>query len=107
MLALFVGYRKWGIDTSSARAGVVGLLVLTTVVAAFTMILIVIGAFTWMDYRNEECDLTDKAVHVDFRTRPRTKNLLRWYETYVLAFILISLGIMWLLGGSLLLPTMN
>ncbi|MFI6663071.1 hypothetical protein ACIBL8_47220 [Streptomyces sp. NPDC050523] len=36
VVALFVGYRKWGIAADTARGGVIGLLVLTTVVAAFT-----------------------------------------------------------------------
>lgn len=106
-LALFVGYRKWGLDADTARGGVVGLLVLTTVVAAFTSTLIIVGAIAWLDYRNEECDVTDDAVGPGFRTRPRKGNLLRWYETYVLLFILASVLAMWLLTGFLVLPAMR
>ncbi|WP_260695902.1 hypothetical protein [Streptomyces sp. IB201691-2A2] len=107
VLALFVGYREWGVDTATARGGVIGLLVLTTVVAAFTATLIVIGALAWLDYRNEECDLTDEMVAPDFRKRPRTRNFLRWYETYVLAFIVTSVLVMWLLAVLFLLPAMR
>lgn len=106
-LALFVGYRQWGLADSTARDGVIGLLLLTTVVAVFTCVLIVIGGLAWIDYRNEECDLTDSAVRPGFRARPRTRNYLRWYETYVLLFILLSIVVMWLLAGLLLLPAMG
>src|SRR2546421_9327818 len=47
-LALFVGYRKRGIDPGTARAGVVGLMCLVTLVAAFTILLILVGILTWL-----------------------------------------------------------
>lgn len=107
VVALFVGYRKWGIAAGTARGGVIGLLVLTTVVAAFTATLVVVGALAWLDYRNEECDLTDEVVAPGFRKRPRTGNMLRWYESYVLGFIVVSVVVMWLLAGLFLLPAMR
>ncbi|MFG2959678.1 hypothetical protein ACGF5O_38895 [Streptomyces sp. NPDC048291] len=103
-LALFVGYRRWGVDPATARGGVIGLLALTTVVAAFTMTQIVVGAFAWLDYRNEECDITDEMVAPGFRKRPHPGNLFRWYETYVLLFIIISMIVMWSLAGFFVLP---
>lgn len=106
-LALFVGYRKWQIAPETARGGVVGLLILVTVVAAFTATLIVVGAISWIDYRNEECDITDEIVAPGFRKRPRSNNFLRWYETYVLLFIFISMVTMWVLAGVYILPNMR
>jgi hypothetical protein len=106
-LAVFVGYRRWGISASTARGGVVGLLALATVVAGFTTILIVVGAVAWLDYRHEECDLTDEMVRPGFRARPRTGNAFRWYEFYVLLFIWVSMVTMWLLAGLLVLPAMT
>ncbi|MGZ3116661.1 hypothetical protein [Streptomyces sp. H62] len=106
-LALFVGHRKWEVAADTARGGVIGLLTLTTVVAAFTGTLIVVGALAWLDYRNEECDITDEFVGPDFRKRPRPGNFLRWYETYVVLFILVSVITMWVLAASFLLPAMR
>ncbi|MBK3576752.1 hypothetical protein JHN63_23685 [Streptomyces sp. MBT65] len=106
-LALFVGYRKWNVPPSTARGGVIGLLTLVTVVAAFTSTLIVVGALAWLDFRNEECDITDEMVGPGFRKRPRPGNFLRWYETYVLLFILVSVITMWVLAAFLLLPAMR
>ncbi|MER5533137.1 hypothetical protein [Streptomyces mirabilis] len=106
-LALFVGYQKWNIAPETARDGVVGLLTLTTVVAAFTATLIAVGVITWLDYRNEECDITDEMVTPGFRKRPQSNNFLRWYETYVLLFILISIITMWTLAGFFILPAMK
>ena len=107
VLTLFVGYRQWGVSPSTARSGVVGLLILTSVVGAFTTIFIVVGAFAWFDYRNEECDLTDEMVRPGFRSRPKSRNVLRWYEAYVVIFILGSIMAMWFLAGLLLLPHMK
>ncbi|WP_406342463.1 hypothetical protein [Streptomyces sp. NBC_00648] len=106
-LALFVGYRKWGIEASVAQGGVIGLLSLTSVVAAFTVLLIVVGAFSWLDYRNEECDIAEEFVGADFRERPRPGNLLRWYETYVVLFIVVSLATMWMFAAVFVLPAMK
>ncbi|CAM5552047.1 hypothetical protein [Streptomyces afghaniensis 772] [Streptomyces afghaniensis] len=106
-LALFVGYRKWDLAPATARGGVIGLLTLATVVAAFTGTLIVVGALAWLDYRNEECDITDEVVGPGFRKRPRPGNFLRWYETYVLLFILVSVITMWVLAALFLLPAMR
>ncbi|MEU4924922.1 hypothetical protein AB0G54_00105 [Streptomyces yokosukanensis] len=106
-LALFVGFRKWDIPAATARGGVVGLLTLTTVAAAFTCTLIVVGVLAWLDYRHEECDITDELIGPGFRKRPRPGNFVRWYETYVLLFILVSVITMWVLAGLLLLPAMR
>lgn len=106
-VALFVGYRKWEIAPSTARGGVIGLLLLATVVAAFTCMLIVVGALAWLDYRNEECDITDEVVGLAFRARPRSGNLFRWYETYVLLFIVVSMATMWVLAGAFLIPSIR
>ncbi|WP_448333262.1 hypothetical protein [Streptomyces sp. DSM 41534] len=106
-LALFVGYRKWGLAPDVARGGVIGLLILATVVAAFTSMLIVVGALAWLDYRNEECDITDQIVAPGFRKRPNPGNLFRWYETYLLLFITVSVITMWVLAGIFLLPAMR
>ncbi|MEU0603347.1 hypothetical protein ABZ484_34740 [Streptomyces sp. NPDC006393] len=106
-LVLFVGYHKWHLEAATARAGVIGLLALTTVVAAFTGGLIVVGSFAWLDYRNEECDITDEVVAPGFRSRPRPGHLWRWYETYMVLFILVSVAAMWVLAGFYLLPAMR
>ncbi|MEV8057217.1 hypothetical protein AB0P37_11970 [Streptomyces antimycoticus] len=106
-LALFVGYRKWGVSSDTARGGVIGLLTLTSMVAAFTATLIVVGVFAWLDYRNEECEITDEMIRIGFRKRPNPRNFYRWYETYVLLFILVSVIVMWALAGIFLLPKIN
>jgi hypothetical protein len=107
VLALFVGYREWGIDASVARAGVVGLMILVNVIAAFTVLLIFVGVLTWFDFRREECDLTNAIVYPGFRKRPQVRNLLRWYETYVISFIVVTIGILWILVSALILPGMQ
>ncbi|UFN94256.1 hypothetical protein [Micromonospora aurantiaca] len=106
-LALFVGYRKWSIDPNVAKAGVIGLFVLLTVVAAFTALLIVVGVMTWIDYRREECELTTEMVGQNFRSPPRLRNFFRWYETYVLGFVLVSVSVMWMLAVTYVIPAIK
>jgi uncharacterized membrane protein YidH (DUF202 family) len=106
-LALFVGYRKWQIATSVARTGIIGLMWLVTVVAAFAGLLIVMGALNWWDYRKEECELTDAVVRPGFRKQPRLQNLFRWYETYIVLFIVGSIAFLWAYTLAFILPAMK
>lgn len=103
-LALFVGYKKWAIPPPTARSGLVALMWLETLVAAFTGLLILIGIVSWIDYRKEECELTDEFIRPGFRKAPRVKSIIRWYETYIVIFILGSTAVMWVYIMQLLLP---
>ena len=107
VLALFVGYRKWSIPPEVARAGVRGLLILITVVAAFCILLISIGVFSWIDYRREECSLATRVIDDGFRDAPMWRNFLRWYETYIVLFVLATVALVWILASSLLIPHMS
>ncbi len=106
-LALFVGYRKWGIQASVARSGVIGLMWLTTMIAAFAVLLIIAGIRNWLDYRREECELTDVAVRPGFRNPPQSHNFFRWYETYIVLFIAGSIVFLWSYTFGYILPAMK
>lgn len=106
-LALFVGYRKWGIQVSVARMGMIGLTLLVTVIAAFAILLIIMGILNWWDYRTEECELTDAVVRPGFRRPPQKRNLFRWYETYIVLFIAASVAFLWSYILVFILPAMN
>ena len=106
-LALFVGYRKWQIPAPVARSGIVGVMWLVTIIAAFVTLLIIIGILNWLDYRHEECDLTDTAVRPGFRKRPQSRNFFRWYETYIVLFIAGSIIFLWICTFGLILPAMK
>lgn len=106
-LALFVGYRRWGIAVGVARTGVIGLACLQTVAALFAILLIFIGMLTWLDYRREECELTDELVRPGFRKPPRIGNSFRWYETYIILFIVVSTGFLWFFALVYILPNMR
>jgi hypothetical protein len=103
-IALFVNYKHWGVAPGPARVGVLALLTLESVVAVFTTLLIGAGVLSWLDYRHEECELTDLVVGPGFRSPPRVANFYRWYETYVVAFIVISSVVMWIFAIAFVLP---
>lgn len=104
ILTLFVGYKNWQIPPETARAGVLGLLCLETTIAAFTIMLIFMGMLSWIDYRREEVELTDQIVHQGFRNPPKLRNSWRWYETYIIGFILASTIFMWIYTYKLIIP---
>lgn len=106
-LVLFVNYHRWGIDPATVRTGVLGLMLLETIIAVFTALLIFIGILTWLDYRVEECELTDRVVHPGFRKAPRIRNFFRWYETYIVLFILASTAFMWFFALGFILPAIK
>ncbi|MFF5227462.1 hypothetical protein [Dactylosporangium sp. NPDC000521] len=106
-LGVFVGYRSWNLDPSVARAGILGLLSLTSLIAVFTILMIFIGVLAWLDYRKEECELTDDAVSVGFRSPPKVSNWKRWHETYVGAFVALSNIVLWVLFVFLVLPSVK
>lgn len=106
-LALYVGYDGWGISPTTARVGIIGLFGLVTLVAMFTGATIIAGILSWIDYRNEECDLLDRFLEPGFRSRPDLRNLPRWYEVYVVAFIALSILVLWILALVVVLPAMN
>ncbi|NBE80879.1 hypothetical protein [Micromonospora rubida] len=106
-LALMIGYKKWGIDAGLARKGVVGLAALVTVVALFVIFLIVVGIASWIDYRREECTLSEKVVGPGFRAAPSLRNWYRWYETFVVLFVLTTTLSAWIGVLAFILPAMK
>lgn len=106
-LALFVGYANWGIAPGTARSGLLALMWLETLVAAFSMLLIVVGIISWFDYRKEECELTDEFGRPGFRKPPQVRAFVRWYETYILIFIAGSTLFMWIYTVALLIPAIK
>lgn len=106
-IALFLGYKRWSLTPHLASDGVLALLVLQSSVACFTALMIIVGILSWFDYRNEECDLADRLVEAGFRSRPRKSNFYRWYETYIVIFIMVSVGLVWGLSVVLILPNIK
>ncbi|WP_422739981.1 hypothetical protein ACN263_12580 [Micromonospora sp. WMMD729] len=106
-LALLVGYKRWGIDPALAKSGIIGAVTLVTTVGLFVVLLIVAGVATWLDYRQEECKLTDLAVIKGFREPPRMRNFFRWYETYIILFIAVTTGLLWLAATVWLIPSVK
>ncbi|MEU8084183.1 hypothetical protein AB0B57_11265 [Micromonospora sp. NPDC049101] len=106
-LAIFVRYTDWGITSETARASILALMWLVTVIAAFTVLVVIVGVLTWLDYRQEECQLLSEVLHPEFRAPPRLRNFYRWYETYIVAFIAVTVAMMWWCGTELIIPSIK
>lgn len=106
-VALFVNYRHWGIAATAARRGIISLMAIITLVAFFAIIFVIAGVRAWIDYRLEECELTDKLVYPGYRRPPSLRNFTQWYETYIVIFIASSVVLMWLLAITAVLPALT
>ncbi len=95
-VALFVGWRDLQIDAASARLGIRGLFGLLMILTAFLCFSIVAGIFSWIDYRREEVSLLDQEVGLGFRESPKLKNLWRWSEIHLLAFLCLLVLIIYI-----------
>ncbi|WP_422736233.1 hypothetical protein ACN263_21925 [Micromonospora sp. WMMD729] len=106
-VGLFLGYDSWGIAQGFAYAGLIALMLLLSITAAFAILLILAGMFSWMDYRREECELVNSIVGESFRAPPQWRSFLRWYETWIIAFIIASMAAMWFLVTHFLMPNLS
>ena len=88
-IAVFVSWRKLELTPDVAIASVRGLLVLLALLGVFVVMSVLAGIFSWLDYRREERNLLDRKVEAGFREPPELRNFWRWYETYVVAFLLV------------------
>jgi hypothetical protein len=75
-----------------------------TVAACFTVLLVVVGVLSWIDYRREECELTAKYFEAEFRKPPRLRNFYRWYETYIVLFVIGATVLLWVLSETVVIP---
>jgi hypothetical protein len=105
-LALFVGYKDWQIAGGTAKNGLIGLLILETIIACFTCLLLAAGVASWFDYRREEAELLNGYLASNFREQPSFRNFYRWYETYIIAFIVVITSAIWILSSVKLFPIM-
>jgi hypothetical protein len=106
-IALFIGYRKWQIAAATARSGIIGILCLVTIIGLFAVLMVAVGTLSWLDYRKEECELINVELGETFRRPPQARNFIRWYETYVVAFIFTSTLFLWIYAFASILPTMH
>jgi hypothetical protein len=101
--AVFVSWKELKITAEAAQTAIHGLLWLLAVLAGFVVVSVLGGIFSWWDYRKEEVELLDDEVFVGFRTNPKATNLWRWYETYLLIFlVLVVIGIWWFVCSRVL-----
>lgn len=89
-VGLFLTWSNLGIAPELARAGIRGLLGLLVLLMIYVVLSVLAGIFSWMDYRNEEVDLLDQIIGPGFRKRPSLRSLWRWYETYILLFMVVA-----------------
>jgi hypothetical protein len=107
IVTVFVSWKNLKIEVGTAKLGIQGLLGLLIILSSFVLVSIVSGVFSWFDYRKEEAKLLDDTIKPGFRRQPNIRNFWRWYETYMVIFIVgVTIFIYCFVENSLL-PTMK
>lgn len=88
-VGIFLGWQSLKITADIARIGILTLLSFFTILALFVIVEMLSGIFSWIDYRKEEVDLLNEEVRAGFRQSPNIHNFWRWYETYIIIFIIM------------------
>jgi hypothetical protein len=101
---LFVSWRNLNIHADVVRASIQGLIGLLIILTLFVIISIGGGIFSWLDYRREEVELLNDVVRPGFRKMPTLRNFWRWYETYVIVFIITFVLVISIYVESQILP---
>ena len=89
---MFVTWEKAAVDAAVAKTTIRGLLGLLGILGVFVVVFVCTGIVSWCDYRREESRLFDDVVHLGYRRPPALANLWRWHETYLVLFVIVSLG---------------
>jgi hypothetical protein len=66
-------------------------------VTLFALVSLISGIRAWVDYKREESTLLGSNY---FPARLNSSSLFRWYETYMILFVILSAGL--ILSGSLI-----
>lgn len=106
-IAVFVGWKELKIDAATAHVAIRGLLGLLIILTLFVVISIISGVFSWFDYRREEVELLKDEVDHKFRKAPTLKNFWRWSETYLIAFLISVMIIIYFFVEHRLIPMIN
>ncbi len=101
---IFVSWQELKISAETARVGIQGLLGLLIILTLFVILSILVGVFSWLDYRREEVELLNEVIEPGFRKAPRIKNFWRWYETYIILFIIIIVSVIYFYVQNQIIP---
>ena len=105
--AVFVTWRKSGIDAKTTIITMHGLLALFTMLAVFVILSVLAGVFSWLDYRREEAELLTETVRPGFRAAPNPRHFWRWYETYVVLFMVIIVSSAYFFVECVIIPAIK
>jgi hypothetical protein len=90
-IAIFISHKELKIDAATARVGIHGLLGLLIILATFVVVVMIVGIFSWLDYRQDEVKLLNEAIKPGYRKPPHFRNIWRWHETYFIAFLILMM----------------
>ena len=92
IIALKFGERGLDVKFISKIAGM--FMIVFTMASGFVVVSVLADIASWIDYRKEEVALINR-MGGNFRKPPKLRNFWRWYETYLITFIVTCLAAAW------------
>jgi len=102
--AVFASWNRLGLSIDASRALIRGLEGLLVIIAGFVCVSVLAGIASWIDYRREEVRLLGEVVRHGYRKPPSLRNVWRWHETYLLAFLILTVTVMIVFVESIIVP---
>ncbi len=87
-IGVFVSWKSLKIGAETARVAVQGSLGLLLLLTFFIILAVIANIISWFDYRKEEVKLLEDIAKPNFRKPPTLQNIWRWFETYILLFMI-------------------
>ncbi|MGH1542172.1 MAG: hypothetical protein ACRBHB_17220 [Arenicella sp.] len=91
-VAVFMSWRSLSISAEIAKSALRALELLLITVGGFLVLVIITNVASWWDYRKEESKLMNEVIGDGFRDPPSVKGVWRWFETWLLALVLVLVG---------------
>jgi hypothetical protein len=104
IIYIFINWKKYNIPIESVQVGIRGLYAIILIIAIYVIFSIIAGIFSWIDLRQEEVLLLKSEVGEGFRKSYKLSNIWRWYEPYMIFFIVLCTSIIVFYIECILIP---
>lgn len=105
LVTIGLSFRQLGVQADQAIVYAQTLLALLLTSSGLAILVMVINAIAWFDYRMQETRLL--SGHGVSRQPPTFRSMPRWIETYLILIILTGTLAIWFIASTQLLPTIK
>ena len=106
-MAVFMSWKRLSISLIVARTTIRALECILILTGAFMFLVVFTTIASWWDYRKEETELLNEVVESNFRSPPSIKGIWRWFESWLLIFVVVTVLCIIVFGEVWIVPLMK